>query len=136
MQTRRSIFVFSVGLLIALAIACKFSATTANISSLKISKDKAAATEASTFGPSDTVYAVATISNAPGKVKVKGHLIPEADPSTGADTTLDLAGSGTATFTFTPPPSGFPAGKYKIEVTLMDEGGEQKDQKSGSFTVQ
>jgi len=134
MQTR-SLFVLSLGLLIALAVACKFSASTANISSLKLSKDKAASTEASTFAPNDTVYAVATISNAPGKVKVKGHLIPEDDPSTGPETTIDLPGSGTATFTFKPPASGFPAGKYKIEVTLMDEGGEQKEQKSASFTV-
>jgi len=134
MQTR-SLFVLSLGLLIALAVACKFSASTANISSLKLSKDKAASTEASTFAPNDTVYAVATISNAPGKVKVKGHLIPEDDPSNGPETTIDLSGSGTATFTFTPPPKGFPAGKYKIEVTLMDEGGEQKDQKSENFTV-
>ena len=121
----------------ALAVACKFSASTANISSLKLGKDKDASTEASTFAPSDTVYAVATISNAPGKVKVKGRLIPEDDPSVkGPETTLDLAGSGTATFTFTPPASGFPAGKYKIEVTLMNEDGEQKEQKSASFTVQ
>jgi hypothetical protein len=26
-------------------------------------------------------------------------------------------------------------GKYKIEVTMMNEEGEQKDQKSASFTV-
>ena len=136
MQTRRSMFIFSVGLLVALAVACKFSASTANIGSLKLGKDKAAATEASTFAPNDTVYAVATISNAPGKVKVKGRLIPEDEPGAkGPETTIDLPGSGTATFTFTPPVSGFPAGKYKIEVTLMDEGGEQKDQKSASFTV-
>jgi hypothetical protein len=129
-------FIFSVGLLVALAVACKFSASTANISSLKLGKDKAAATEASTFAPNDTVYAVATISNAPGKVKVKGRLIPEDEPGAkGLETTIDLGGSGTATFTFTPPASGFPAGKYKIEVTLMDEGGEQKEQKSASFTV-
>lgn len=135
MQTR-SLFVLSLGLLIALALACKFSASTANISSLKLSKDKAASTEASTFAPNDTVYAVATISNAPGKVKVKGHVVAEDAPNEKlAETTVDLPSSGTATFTFTPPPSGFPAGKYKIEVTLMDEGGEQKEQKSASFTV-
>ena len=47
MQTRRSIFVISLGLLMALVVACKFSASTANISSLKIGKDKAASTETS-----------------------------------------------------------------------------------------
>jgi hypothetical protein len=49
--------------------------------------------------------------------------------------TLDLEGSGTATYSFTPPPEGWPKGKYKIEVILMDDAGAQKDQKSATFTV-
>jgi len=137
MQKGRLMSVISVGLLVALAVACKFSASTANISSLKISKDKAASAETSTFGPNDTVYAVATISNSPGKIKVKGHVVSEDAPNDKlAETTVDLPSSGTATFTFTPPASGFPAGKYKIEVAMLNEDGEQKDQKSATFTVQ
>ena len=116
-------------------MACKFSASTANISSLKIGKDKSVTTETSTFGPNDTVYAVATISNSISKVKVKGRLIPEDAPDKGNETTIELPGSGTATFTFTPPAEGFPPGKYKIEVIMMNEDGEQKDTKSGTFTV-
>jgi len=53
-----------------------------------------------------------------------------------SEDTVELPGSGTATFTFTPPASGFPAGKYKIEVAMLNEDGEQKDQKSATFTVQ
>jgi len=136
MRTPRSIFVISLGLLIALALACKFSASTANISSLKVGKDKTVTTETSTFGPNDTVYAVATIGNSPGKVKVKGRLVPDDEPGAkGPEDTVELPGSGTATFTFSPPAAGFPAGKYKIEVTMMNEDGEQKDQKSATFTV-
>ncbi|HMJ26432.1 MAG TPA: hypothetical protein VK475_11405 [Pyrinomonadaceae bacterium] len=136
MKTPRSISVASLGLLIALAAACSFSASTANISGLKLGKDKAATTETSTFAPNDTVYAVATIGNSPGKVKVKGRLVIEADPGEkGPEDTVELPGSGTATFTFTPPASGFPPGKYKIEVTMMNENGEQKDLKTASFTV-
>jgi len=136
MRTSKSILVVSLGLFMLVALACKFSASTANISSLKIGKDKAVTTEASTFAPTDTVYAVATISNSPGKVKVKGRLVIEDAPGEkGPEDTVELPGSGTATFTFTPPASGFPAGKYKIEVTMMNEEGEQKDQKSASFTV-
>ncbi len=103
MRTPRSIFVISLGLLIALALACKFSASTANISSLKVGKDKTVTTEASTFGPNDIVYAVATIGNSPGKVKVKGRLVPDNEPGAqGPEDTVELPGSGTATFTFTP----------------------------------
>src|SRR5258706_11561309 len=136
MRTPRWILVISLGLLIPLALACKFSASTANISSLKVGKDKTVTTEASTFGPNDIVYAVATIGNSPGKVKVKGRLVPDNEPGAqGPEDTVELPGSCTATFTFTPPAAGFPAGKYKIEVTMMNEDGEQKDQKSATFTV-
>ena len=136
MRTPRSILVVSLGLLVVLALACKFSASTANISGLKIGKDKSVTTETSTFGPSDTVYAVATISNSISKVKVKGRLVPEDAPGEkGPEDTVELPSSGTATFTFTPPAAGFPPGKYKIEVIMMDENGEQKDTKSGTFSV-
>src|SRR5258706_14454296 len=107
MQTPRSILVISLGLLVVIALACKFSASTANISGLKIGKDKSVTTETSTFGPKETVYAGATISNSPGKGKVKGRLVPEDAPDKGNETTMELPGNGTATFTFTPPCAGF-----------------------------
>ncbi|MDQ3743610.1 MAG: hypothetical protein M3444_04435 [Acidobacteriota bacterium] len=129
------------GLLLCAALACKFNASTANLSGLKVAKDKAATQEASSFSPTDTIYAVAEVSNVPDKVKVKGRLLfddVEGQPNgpvPGAETTLDLPGSGTATYTFTPPPSGWPKGKYKVEATMMTEEGEQKDQKSATFSV-
>jgi hypothetical protein len=136
MRTPRSMLVISLGLLVVVALNCKFSASTANISGLKIGKDKSVSTETSTFAPNDTVYAVATISNSRSKVKVKGRLVPaDAPGEKGPEDTVELPSSGTATFTFTPPASGFPPGKYKIEVIMMNEEGEQKDTKSGTFTV-
>jgi len=132
-------FAIATGLLLAVILACNVS--TANLSSLKIGKDKAVASEASTFAPSDTVYAVGTVSNAPGKVKVKGLLSfddvegQKPGPIPGLEKTLELESSGTATYSFTPPPEGWPKGKYKIEVILMDDSGTQKDQKSATFTV-
>jgi len=126
-------------LLLLVILACSMS--TANLSSLKVSKDKAGSSETSAFGPNDTVYVVGTVSNAPGKVKVKGLLAfddvagQQPGPIPGLEKTLDLDGSGTATYTFTPPPAGWPKGKYKVEVTLMDDSGAQKDQKSATFTI-
>ena len=126
-------------LLLVVVLACSMS--TANLSGLKVGKDKAVSSETSTFGPNDTIYAVGTVSNAPGKVKVKGLLAfddvagQQPGPIPGLEKTLDLDGSGTATYTFTPPPDGWPKGKYKIEVTLMDDSGAQKDQKTATFTV-
>lgn len=134
-------FAFAITLLAAIAMACNFSATTANISSIKLGKDKAVSSETSTFAPSDAVYGVAAISNSPGKVKVKGVVMfddvagQSAGPVPGADATVDLPSSGTATFTFTPPSSGWPSGKYKLEVTMTDDSGKQVDQKTASFSV-
>ncbi|MBV8856946.1 MAG: hypothetical protein JOZ02_08460 [Acidobacteria bacterium] len=141
MRTARGGLAVSLGVLVFAALACNFSASTANISDLKLSKDKAATQTTNSFAATETVYAVATISNAPGAVKVKGRLSIEdvegeqAGPVPGLETTLDLPGSGTATYTFSPPSSGFPKGKYKVEVFMLNENGEQKDQKSASFTV-
>jgi hypothetical protein len=133
--------VFGLGLLLVVAEACSFNVSTANLSSVKLSKDKSASQEASTFGENDTVYGVATVSNAPDKVKVKGRLIADdvqgmqKGPIPGLETTVDLPGSGTATFTFTPPPSGWPKGKYKLECSMLDDNGQQKDQKTAEFSV-
>ena len=141
MRTTRSNFVLALGMLTLMALACKFSATTANISSLKLGKDKSVSSTTSNFGPSDTVYAVAEISNASEKLKVKGRLAVEdvagqkTGPFPGLEDEVDLPGSGTATFSFTPPASGWPKGKYKIDIMMLNEAGEQKDQKSASFTV-
>jgi hypothetical protein len=131
----------ALALLLIAITACHFSVSTANMSSLKLGKDKNVSQEASTFAPTDTVYGVATISNAPSAVKVKGRLVVEDVPGekngpiSGLETTVDLPGSGTATFTFSPPAAGWPKGKYKLEVVMLNGDGEQKDQKTASFTV-
>jgi hypothetical protein len=141
MRTHRINLALCLGLLALAALACNYSASTANLSSLKLGKDKDASQETSTFGANDTVYAVGTVSNAPGAVKVKGLLAidsvegEQAGPIPGLEKTLDLEGSGTATYTFSPPPSGWPKGKYKVEVTMLDDTGKPKDQKSATFTV-
>lgn len=139
MRTTKLNLALGLGFWLIAVLAC--SASTANISGLKIGKDKDVSQETSSFGPNNTIYAIGTVSNAPGKVKVKGLLAFEdvagqqAGPIPNLEKTLDLPGSGTATYTFTPPPDGWPKGKYKVEVIMMNEAGEQKDQKSASFTV-
>jgi len=141
MRTAKGGLLIPLALLVFAAVACNFSASTANISDLKLGKDQTASQATTSFAPADTIYAVATVSNAPGAVKVKGRLAIESvegeqsGPIPGLEKTLDLAGSGTATYTFTPPPDGFPKGKYKVEVFMLNEAGEQKDEKSASFTV-
>ena len=141
MKNRRDL-ILSLGLLLAVALACKGGFTTANISSLKIASDEAGNNETKTFKPGDKVYAVAQISNNVGKVHAKfrvlyddvqgqtaGTLVP------GAEKTLDVEGSRAATFWLGLPPAGFPNGRYKVEVSMLNESGEQKDQKTATFDV-
>ncbi|HEY0171879.1 MAG TPA: hypothetical protein VGB98_12715 [Pyrinomonadaceae bacterium] len=141
MRNKRWDLALGLGLLIFAGLACNFSASTANLSGLKLGKDQAVSAETSSFASGDTVYAIATVSNAPGAVKVTGRLVidsvegEESGPVPGLEKTLDLPGSGTATYTFSPPPSGWPKGKYKVEVVMLNENGEQKDQKSAGFSV-
>jgi hypothetical protein len=141
MRNKRWELALGLGLLIFAGLACNFSASTANISGLKLGKDQAVSAETSGFASGDTVYAVATVSNAPGAVKVTGRLVVDSvegeksGPVPGLEKTLDLPGSGTATYTFSPPPTGWPKGKYKVEVIMLNEKGEQKDQKTTDFSV-
>ncbi len=141
MNTKRGNLPLVLAVLLTTVVACNFSVSTANISGLKLGKDESVSTETSSFDASDTIYAVATISNAPGKPKVKGRLVVEdvegqqSGPISGLEKTVELDGSGTATFTFTPPSAGWPEGRYKMEVLMMNEDGEQKDQETVSFTV-
>ena len=141
MRRKRFDLALALGLFVFVGLACNFSASTANISGLKLGKDKDVTAETSTFAATDTVYGLATISNAPGAVKVRGRLAidkvegEQSGPIPGLEKTLDLPGSGTATFTFSPPSAGWPKGKYKIEVFMLNENGEQKDQKTADFTV-
>ena len=141
MRNKRWELALGLGLLIVAGLACNFSASTANISGLKLGKDQAVSAETSSFASGDTVYALATVSTAPGAVKVRGRLVvdsvegEQSGPIPGLEKTLDLPGSGTATYTFSPPPSGWPKGKYKVEVVMLNESGEKKDEKSAGFSV-
>ena len=140
MKSDKWSLVLALGLVIGALLAC--SATTANISSLKVSSDEEAKTETTSFKPGDKVYAVAQISNNPGKVQTKFRVLYDnvkgQDPGTlveGAEKTLEVDGSRPAIFSITLPGRGFPNGRYKVEVSMLTENGEQKDQKTSSFDV-
>jgi hypothetical protein len=128
--------VFGIGLLLAVVLAC--GATTANISSLKISSDEDGKNETKTFKPGDKVYTIAQISNNGGKVDVKWRVLYDdgdkaGQPVPGAEKTLEVEGDRPASFWITLP-EGFKRGRYKSEVS-MTYSGEQKDQKSATFEV-
>lgn len=139
-KIRRSTLLGLTFLLLFIA-GCKVSCTTANVSSLKLSKDKEGNNPAKEFGPGDTVYATATVSNNASKVTLKFNLFtekvegkPDNTSVPNTEVTLDVPGDGVGSYHITIPPSGFPAGRYRIEVVMLYNG-DQKDKKSDTFTV-
>jgi hypothetical protein len=142
MRTNKWGSTLALGMLLTALLACNFSASTANIRSLKVSKDEGAKNEATSFKAGDTVYAVADIANNVGKVQAKFRVLYDDVPGQkagtfveGAEKTLDVDGSRPAIFWITLPPAGFHDGRYKFEVTMLNEKGEQKDQKTATFDV-
>ena len=129
------------GLLLMYVGGCKVSCTTANISSLTLSKDEKGAVQTKEFAPGDTVYVTATVSNNPSNVKLTFRVVAEKVegmrenlPLPSSEKSMDLPGSGYGTYHLSPPPQGWPAGQYRVEVVMLYNG-EQKDQKAGTFTV-
>jgi hypothetical protein len=131
-----------VGIMLTLAAASACSFTTANISQLQLSKDRRGTTEDNTFAPTDDIYAGATVSNVPSKVTLKFRLItedvegqPKNAPAPGFDKSFELEKSDVVVYSLNPSPEGWPVGKYRIDVTMHIESGEQKDQETATFTV-
>ena len=131
--------IVAISALIVIALAC--NASTANMSSLKVSKDKEGTQETTTFKPGDTIYAVATISNSPGKTTTKFRLkadevsgIPKGDVIPGSEVAVDLPGSGTATYSL-PIPASVKGGKFILEADMHNETGEKKDGKTSPVTI-
>src|SRR5437763_16764894 len=121
-------------LLLSFVAGCKVSCTTANISSLKLSKDEEGNNQTKEFAPTDTVYAIATVSNNPSNVTLKFQIfaekvegIKENTPVSGSEKSLELPGNNYLTYHMTAKPSWHP-GRYRLEVVMLYSG-EQKDQK-------
>ena len=118
----------------AVASACNFSISTANITQATLAKDVKPDTwepinPTTTFSiEQPVIHLVATVANAPSDTKVKtvwtavdvGDAAPANTKIDEAEVTLDA--SGTAHFTLSLPASGaWPVGKYKVEVYLNDK---------------
>ena len=119
---------------VAVAAACNFSISTANITNATLSKDVTGSTfepvDPTTTFPSDqpVIHLVANVANAPEGTKVKavwtavdvGDVAPANTQIAEVEVTLDA--SGTAHFTLSVPDSGaWPVGQYKVDVYLNDK---------------
>lgn len=80
MQVKNSYLIFCLSFILLTLPACSVSMTTANISSLKLGKDKSVSQETATFETGDGIYAAAVVSNVPSAVKVKARLLVDDVP--------------------------------------------------------
>jgi len=122
------------------AVACNSGPPA--IKNLKMAKDKDGTKATSTFDAKDTIFAVANLDNPPANGKVTCHVNivdvagMKPGPIPNLDTTLNLTkGENIVNFNFTPPPSGWPDGKYQFQLVLADDKGAQKDTKSADFAT-
>lgn len=132
----------SIGMLALAAFvmqACEFSS--ANMSGLKVTKEKDGTADASQFKTGETIHAKADIKNNPGKVKVKLYLVVEdakglkkGETLKGSEVSVDIPGDGYATYNLPVSPA-LPGGKYKLNADMLNEAGEKKDGKSADITI-
>lgn len=129
-------------LIIALAflaftgLACNFSFSTADLSSLNFGKNEKVTPAATTFNVGEKIFAVANVDNAMGKHKMKFNVgyenVPGKTKGESAFTKdIDFEGSVPVGLSLNLPLPG----EYKIEAILSDEQGKELGRKSGTVTV-
>jgi len=110
------------------------------ITDLKVTNDLTSPQSPARMNPDSVIYLLAKI-NSKGNVRVRGRLLvervagnPQGMSIPGADTTVELPRSGTATFKFSPI-AGWGRGSYTAEVILLDDRGTRQDVRVISFVI-
>jgi len=139
---KRSFLGLALPVLIVMTAAWACNMSTANLSELKVGKDKDVTQAASTFKAGDTIYANAVVSNNPGKVTVKMHIVVDDAPGMtkgtmvpNSDVSMEVDGDGTVRYNFETSPAT-KGGKFTVVADMLNEEGEKKDGKTASFTVE
>lgn len=110
--------------LIGTALACGFSASTANISEATLARDYEGSQPTTTFAPDDNFYCIVELANAPDDtvakaiwtaVSVEGY-----EPNLLIDEYEITSGSGTVHFSLESE-NLWPAGSYKVDLYLNGE---------------
>ena len=116
--------------------ACSFSASSANISSAKMSTDKDGKNPTETFAPDEPFYCIVELSNAPNDTKVRAVWVAvkaeDVDPNTKIDEAKTSSGSGQLQFNLSNQ-NPWPTGDYKVDLYLNDA---KEPTKTLTFEVQ
>lgn len=138
MRHAGSLIIIAVVLFTA-AFACNMS--TANLSALKVGQNAEVSNPSSNFAAGDTIYAVASVSNNPGKGKVKMYIQAENVKGVAPGTVvansvvnLDIDGDAVAKYEY-PTVSTASGGTFKMVAELYNEEGEKKDSLNQTIIV-
>lgn len=133
----------SLGLILVLALAC--SPSEPKIDGLRLSTTGNATDRAqvAAFNRNATVYIIADVSNVANNFKSRCRLFYDnvqgeqaGEMISDSELVLDLqSNTGYTMFNYSMTTGAWRPGTYRAEVTLLNEAGEQKDQKSITFTV-
>ncbi len=114
----------ALGMVVLAALACNFSASTANIKNAVMARDSEGKDATTVFSPSDVFYCVVSLANAPDSTKIKAiwYAVEAAntDPNYKIDEYEMTSGDATIPFKLENSQS-WPTGKYKVELYLNDE---------------
>ena len=114
-----------VGMVLLLSIlACGFSASTANITNVRMARDYDGTDPTTVFTPDETFYCVADLQNAPDDSVVRADWyaveVEGAEPNTFIDSAEVTSGSSSLHFELNNN-GPWPIGTYKVELYLNEE---------------
>lgn len=125
MIKNRLFILAAIVMLVAATLACGASASTAKISSAKLSADSEGASATTTFTPDQAFYAIVELANAPADTKLKAVWTAVEVEGEQPDLLIDQAeitAGNENVFTFNLTNDGlWPAGKYKVDIYLNDK---------------
>jgi hypothetical protein len=109
--------------LVAAALACGFSATTARFTDAFLTRDPATEANTEVFAPEDTFYVLVDLANAPDGTTVKAVWVAVDADGVDFDTVIDEAelttGDGRLTFDLANDQL-WPEGNYKVDLYIND----------------
>jgi hypothetical protein len=124
MNRRRFFPALAALILLATAVACSFSVSTAKIDDAWMATDEEGSQRTTAFAQDATFYAIVNLANAPDDTTLRAAWtaveVEGADPNTFIDETEITTGSGDVVFQLNNS-NLWPVGHYKVDVYLNDE---------------
>ncbi|MCW5875235.1 MAG: hypothetical protein KIS88_11385 [Anaerolineales bacterium] len=112
----------AIAVLAIAALACGFSASTANFQQAYMAADAAGTTSTTVYGPADVFYAIVDLANAPDSTEVRAvwtaiNVVGE-QPNTLIDQVSIQSSDAVLTFDLSNTNMLWPSGTYKVELYL------------------